>query len=281
MDIIINSHNEAKDDFLFHHTKTTDKDINAISKPETHSQFEVLYLIKGEIEYTIEGVVYSVKENDVIIVPPNEIHSLKVKNSLEYERIVILFNFSTIKSMLKSANIFIDKEVFTNNNLYRVIPKELVEKSNLKNIIFETANLKDNPLIRVNLISHIMQLLCELHSIITLKSITPVTPINVNSVVKRTISYINANITKPLNLDTIAKDLGVSKSTICHQFSSFMKISINKYITIKKIYLAKSLIKKGMPITEVSLAVGYEQYTTFYQNYCKILGHSPSTSKPQ
>ncbi len=279
MNKIINKHNEATDDFLFHHSLTKNCQNNIVYQPETHTQFEVLYLVQGEIEYIIEGVVYPVRENDIIIVPPNELHSIKIKSDL-YERIVILFDYDIIEAMLSKANIQIDKSVFTNNYFYRIVQNSAVKATNLKTIFFETAKLKDDALIRVKLISYIMQLICELSKIKANENITAVTPIDANEVVKNAIAFINQNITKPLNIDVIANNIGVSKSTLSHQFSSFMNVSLNKYITVKKIYLARSLIRKGIPATEVSLMVGYTHYPTFYQNYCKYVGVCPSTNKP-
>ncbi len=279
MNNIINKHNEATDDFLFHHSLSSGVEIDTVYGPETHTQFEVLYLVQGEIEYVIEGVVYPVKKNDIIIVPPNEIHSIKIK-SKDYERIVILFDYDIIEAMLQKANITIDKTVFTNNYFYKIVQNDIVKDTNLKNIFFETAKLKNNALIRIKLISYIMQLICELSKIMDFEHITPVTPIDANEVVKNAIAFINENITKPLNIECIAKSIGVSKSTLSHQFSSFMNVSLNKYVTIKKIYLARALIRKGVPATEACLMVGYSQYATFYQNYCKHIGVSPSTNKP-
>ena len=279
MNTIINKHNEATDDFLFHHSLNSKCEKNTVYGPETHTQFEVLYLVKGEIEYVIEGVVYPVKQNDIIIVPPNEMHSIKIK-SQDYERIVILFDYDIIEAMLQKANITIDKTVFTNNYFYKIVQSNVVNDTNLKNIFLETAKLKNDALIRVKLISYIMQLICELSKIMTLEYVTPVTPIDANEVVKNATAFINENITKPLSIEYIAKNIGVSKSTLSHQFSSFMNVSLNKYITIKKIYLARSLIRKGVPATEACLMVGYTQYATFYQNYCKYIGVCPSTNKP-
>ena len=279
MNTIINKHNEATDDFLFHHSLATNCKDNTVYGPETHTQFEVLYLVKGEIEYVIEGVVYPVKQNDIIIVPPNEMHSIKIKSD-DYERIVILFDYNIIEAMLQKANITVDKTLFTNYYSYKIVQKDIVKDTNLKNIFFETAKLKNDALIRVKLISYIMQLICELSKTTSLEHITHVTPIDANEVVKNATAFINENITKPLSIEFIAKNIGVSKSTLSHQFSSFMNVSLNKYITIKKIYLARTLIRKGVSATEACLTVGYSQYATFYQNYCKYIGVCPSTNKP-
>jgi methylphosphotriester-DNA--protein-cysteine methyltransferase len=54
-----------------------------------------------------------------------------------------------------------------------------------------------------------------------------------------------------------------------------MKITINRYIAIKKIHYAAELIRTGVSANEAALAAGYNHYTTFYHNYKQIMGYAP------
>ena len=80
------------DDFSFHHTLTTASLEPRGLSPSTHRQFEILYLVDGDIKYFIDGEEYRVESGDVIFVPPNEIHSLEVSKNSNYERIVVMFD---------------------------------------------------------------------------------------------------------------------------------------------------------------------------------------------
>ena len=53
-------------------------------------------------------------------------------------------------------------------------------------------------------------------------------------------------------------------------------MTVNRYITVKRIYYAAELIRKGMSAVEAGSAVGYSNYTTFFYNYKQIMGVSPS-----
>jgi AraC-like DNA-binding protein len=93
-----------------------------------------------------------------------------------------------------------------------------------------------------------------------------------------TLRYIDSNISKPLDADSIAGALSVSPSTLTHSFKQEMGISLHKYVTQKRVALAQRLIAGGSIPTKVYADCGYGDYSSFYKAYFKILGHSPSHS---
>jgi AraC-like DNA-binding protein/uncharacterized cupin superfamily protein len=267
------------DSFFFHHSISERSEKTVLYGPESHRQFEIIYLAKGEVKYFIEGEEYLAKPGDMIFVPPNEIHSLQISGSSSYERIVVLFDFDLIKNMLAVGDIPID-DTCTRTHSYRVIPAEVIKKSRLKEIMFSIAEQKNDGENRsMRFFSLVLTLIAEINALLSDSTGKPMLPITKEQTVKAAIDYVNAHITLPLTLDRISSELYISKSTLCHKFSSYMNISLNRYIAIKKIYYAADLIKNGMSATEASLAVGYDHYTTFFYNYKKIMGVTPVEHK--
>ena len=78
MNTILKSYNALGDDFYYHHTRSAPSDTRYSNGPESHRQYEILYLIDGSISYIIEGETYKVSAGDIILVSPNEIHTLKI-----------------------------------------------------------------------------------------------------------------------------------------------------------------------------------------------------------
>ena len=263
------------DDFSFHHTLTTASLEPRGLSPSTHRQFEILYLVDGDIKYFIDGEEYRVESGDVIFVPPNEIHSLEVSKNSNYERIVVMFDLEKLAEILSVGDLILDSAVFSNVKGYRVIPREILSETSIKEIMFEIANRKEEKLLPVFLLSKVLSLILELEKIFS-KEKGASFPTSVDQTTKRAIEYVNKNLDKPLTLDEIARALFISKSSLCHKFTKTMRISVNQYVTVKKIYHAAKLINDGMGALEASLLVGYNQYTTFYHNYKKIMGVSPS-----
>lgn len=281
MSTIISQFNSMFDSFFFHHSVSEPKESATLYGPESHRRFEIIYLAKGEVKYFIEGEEYLAKTGDMIFVPPNEIHSLHINSNTKYERIVVLFDFDLIKSMLAVGEVTVS-DACLKPHAYRVIPAEVVKKSRLKEIMYSiAAEAKDGENRALRFFSLVLSLIAELNDLLSDSTHKPIMPITKEPTVKKAIDYVNAHVTEPLTLDAIASGLYISKSTLCHKFSSYMSISLNRYIAVKKIYYAADLIKNGMSAAEASLAVGYNHYTTFFYNYKQILGVSPVEHKQE
>lgn len=266
--------------FHFHHARLSAGKETLIG-PESHRLFEVLYLISGHLEYSIEGEHYAVGEGDVILISPNEIHSLKIGGETAYERIVVMFDIQTLGSILSEERVPLHDLLFNNFQRFRVIKREMAERNKLKDLFFSIVN-DDEPkeYEQLAFIASVIRLIIAMDKLLASENASFWNSTTVNPIIKNIIEYINDNIHEPLRLDDIAKHVYVSKSTICHKFRQDMNISLNRYITIKKIYRAQELIQGGMSAQQASTAIGYENYNSFFYNYKKIIGVSPSEAKP-
>jgi AraC-like DNA-binding protein len=59
-----------------------------------------------------------------------------------------------------------------------------------------------------------------------------------------------------------------------------MHISPARYITLKRMYHAARLLREGYSATEAARMAGYENYVSFFYNYKKLMGVSP-TGEPE
>ena len=274
----IASYNSIVDNFSFHHSVNDIVNAPYVCKCELHNQFEVFYLIDGQIKYLIEGEEYLVNKGGVLFVSPNEVHSIEVLGGNKYERIVVMFDLEKITQILSVGDMSLDKTIFSNVRGFRVIPRELLDSTDIKNIMFSISEKRDEKYLPLFVLTKIFSLILELETIFS-KDNEGSFPLSIDKVVQKAVTYINDNIQNPLTLDEICSAIFVSKSSLCHKFAKSMHVTVNHYVTIKKIHHAAKLIRGGMSVIEASAAVGYNQYTTFYHNYKKILGTSPSGSK--
>ena len=101
-----------------------------------------------------------------------------------------------------------------------------------------------------------------------------------NTIIAEIIEYINKNIRRPITLADICNDLHFSKSYISSEFSKEMKTPIMTYIKHKKVIAAHMQITEGKTrIANVAEEFGFEEYSTFYRNYKKIIGYPPQEGK--
>ena len=88
----------------------------------------------------------------------------------------------------------------------------------------------------------------------------------------------NDSISEPtLSIKTFAKKLNVHPNYLSRLFKQEMSVSYTSYITLKRIELATSLIRKGYTsVKEISLLVGYDDPLYFSKLYRKYSGISPA-----
>ena len=278
MNTILKSYNALGDDFYYHHTRSAPSGTQYSSGPESHRQYEILYLIDGSISYIIEGETYKVSAGDIILVSPNEIHTLKIKENTSYERAVILFSLEIIEGLLEDGKKY---RLFENERkMPRVINKESAQRYGLGEQIMSIVESEDDePYKRLHSISKLIEFIISLDKVLK-KPIPDIkAPYTKDALIARVIELIDENIRRPISLDALAGELFVSKSTLCHRFSSYMHITPGRYITTKKMQLAQRLLQDGMGAQEVCRELGYDNYTTFYYNYKQIIGSSPALTE--
>ena len=103
-------------------------------------------------------------------------------------------------------------------------------------------------------------------------------PVAVDPLIQRIIEYVDKNLSLPITLADMSRELFVSTSTLSHRFSEYMNMPLNRFIAVKKMHRADELMREGHSASEVSRLVGYENYTSFFYNFKKIMGRAPSSA---
>lgn len=93
--------------------------------------------------------------------------------------------------------------------------------------------------------------------------------------VKEILLYINDNITADLSLDSIAGHFFINKYHLCHMFKQQTGLTVNKYVTYKRILLVRELYAKGVSLIDASIEAGFGNYSNFYKMYLRETGKSP------
>ena len=89
------------------------------------------------------------------------------------------------------------------------------------------------------------------------------------------LSYINSNIAQPLSTTLLAEEFFLSESYICRIFKAATGTTINKYITARRISIAKSLLNSGASVSDAYEKSGFTDYSNFFKAFTKAVGVSP------
>ena len=97
----------------------------------------------------------------------------------------------------------------------------------------------------------------------------------VSNLVDQVLHYIGRHINEELTLDGLAERFFVSKYHLSHTFTREVGVSLHRYITLRRLLMARQLLSAGVPAGQVSSTCGFSDYTSFYRAFKAEYGISP------
>jgi len=94
--------------------------------------------------------------------------------------------------------------------------------------------------------------------------------------IKKAIDYISKNYEKPIDLDNIAEELGITKIYFCYLFKKETGTNFISYLNNYRIDKAKKLLRTtDLKVGEIANSVGFKNFQYFSLIFKKITGKSP------
>ena len=228
----------------------------------THDFYEIYCFLEGEANYSVEGVIYPLEPGDVILLRKGEAHYLLPDESFPYERIAVHFDFKNIDDDYISKrllSVFNDRPLGKFNRYPAEIFTDMKPLYYLKKICDSTNDSQK--------IISILALLEELYEKFEFVKQDPFEHLTDNS--SDILRYINRHLTDDLSLKNLCKHFFVSKSQLNRNFKKANGSTIWEYITVKRLLLAKEMLKNGGRPTKIYLECGFNDYVTFFKAYKK------------
>lgn len=245
---------------------------------QIHTECEIFLLIKGSVKYVIENNSYDIKEGELVLVPPHTVHHTIVDTRQEYERVALEFP-PDILPVLPALDLLATFQQAKAH--FYTIPKLQADKAELQKQLLDFkryCNSKDKYR-DVTLSQKIVSIVKNLHRIseelrLNAHTLSPREKLTVSQIC---VDFINKNIDKNITVQMISDASFISTSHLLHQFKKEMDITLHQYIIFQKIQQADTLLSKGVNPLIVAKQLGYDYYSTFYNNYVKYRGHPPGT----
>lgn len=264
----------SKNQLFFYHQSISVLDApQNVIVPHSHPHYEIIYLNEGNAELVVEGKLYRLQSGDILVIRPNEHHSIK-SNDPVYKRCVISFEKTYLQDFPNAVNDILQPYVEP-KTFDGFIPCHTVKTLRLDEYFHKINDELSSPNVSELYISiRLLSLLIEINGYIFSESAKKNTSYY-NTIIDNIIKYIDENISKKITLDNLEKHVNLSKYYISHLFKKTMGITLSNYIIEKKIRHAEQLIRQGVQPTKASLMVGYSNYPNFYENYKKITKTTP------
>ena len=244
-----------RDDFFISRYQSFEKESEYILHNHMN-KCEILYFIKGNSTFVVEGTQYPLSPHDIIIARHDEMHRVIHHAEGEYDRVVINFDIDFFENyqLQEYAPAFFNRPAGS-SNLYsaRTFPAVTDCLERLCGYCRE-----DAPEVLVR------GVFCELLRIFA-KPETPPDEGNVTSPrLREIILYINDNLSSDLSLDFLSKKFYISKYHLCRIFKEQTGMTLGQFITKKKMLKADALHSSGMSLTDAACASGFSDYSSFY-----------------
>ena len=248
-------------------------DPQAVCGERITGDFELICIVDGESNITIDNKLYTCMAGDAVLIPPFTMHKIQTPASNPHENYWIhfdLYPFHLQKDFLSAMlgntgnmlRLGLSKELLTLCQLLKYeyesekAGREMFVSSILVQIIIEILRLKKSPLLTGN----------------TIASMHP----GEAEIVRKSLDFIQNNLFARIGLADICSQLHISESYLFKSFSVILKMPPNQFIQLVKIKKAEQLMKSTHhTIMEVSDLLGFSSPYYFSNVYKKFYKVSP------
>lgn len=241
-----------------------------------HDFYKVLIFISGNVSYHIEGKSYSLKDYDIVLVNPSEIHKPVIHDNSPYERIIIYLSpdfFNSYKEKGFDLSYCFNNVKENKSNIIRFKSKA----NKLYNEILDLCDCFNNNDSLNELYKKVIfvKFMILLNNSFTHNFMYIATESTSNKKILEVLSYINDNLTSNINIDTISSRFYLNKSYLMHLFKKETGYTLIQYINEKRLFKAKNLILNGCSLTDACFNSGFNNYSTFFRAFKNKFNVSP------
>ena len=226
-----------------------------------HDNYELYIHLKGDCSFFINNTIYKLKEGDVILSRPNDVHVLIPQILTLNEYFCMWFSKECGDELLSFCN--------DENFSYKISFLES-DKEKLISLLFEI-NDKNKELSDVEKTSIIFQISVLLSKNSQLKNTLDSMPDEIKGI----INYIDAHFCEIENIKQIAKHFNISTSTLNRYFKKYINTSPIEFLKAKRISYAKKLLDEGYSVTESCMKSGFSDSSYFINVFKKTFGKTP------
>ena len=251
---------------------------NAQLSLHSHTFYELLYCINDcDAEYLVGADRYRLKKGDIVFVPPGVSHRPLLPEVLTepYQRYVLWLSPEFVDNF---AAMYMPPGIQTDyGTLLRTggTKWEMLGEYFRKGV-WEAENQR--PGWQAAVVGNTVTLLTMMGRSIQERT-AAVLKAEKPDLLNEVLAYVENQLSEKITLEDTAKHFYVSVSTITQLFRQKMGTSFYRCVTQRRLISAKAMINEGVSLEDVSRAVGFTDYSSFYRAFKKEYGITPRQYK--
>ena len=247
---------------------------NAQLTLHSHTFYELLYCCNNcGAEYLVGADRYRLQKGDIVFVPPGISHRPLLPDHMQepYERYVLWISQEFIDQFARMFATGAEKLaggtlLRTGNNKWELLG------GYFRRGVWEAEN--QAPGWQAAIIGNTITLLTLMSRSIKERTAS-VLKAEKPDLLNEVMTYIELHLNEKITLEETAKHFYVSISTITQLFRQKMGTSFYRCVTQRRLIAAKVRIGNGEALEDVSRAVGFADYSSFYRAFKKEYGITP------
>ena len=246
-----------------------------------HPFYEIYYFLEGPVErYVVGGKSYRMRPGDILLMPPGiSHHPIFSDEKKPYRRYVLWLSEKQLLHMEQlDPGLTEVLRVCQQQEAYRIRCSTPAANQTLKSYLMamwqeeqNSSSCKDAYLysLCLNFMVFLNRIVAEEHILLHKHRSS-------GNLLDKVLSYIHNHYTEQITLNQVAESFFTSASSIELLLTKKVGKPFYRYVTECRIIHAQTLIASGMPLKEVGLACGYNDYSNFYRAFTREVGISPS-----
>lgn len=259
-------------ELIFSHRNTTYTAETFTEKFHAHDYYELLFFIKGDVEYLNENRVISPSERMIIWFTPGQMHTGRLLTPSRYERYVLYFSkeFFSFDGQIAPLTDFMHHS----NGTHMILSEK--KFGQLLKLLRKAEELAESnvPYAELVLKSFLIEIFYILNSqepaIQNGKVLT-----NDMSEIKR---YIDANYASISSVSEVANHFFYSREHLSRKFMQAFNISVAHYLSKRKIAESLALLET-MTVADAAYTVGFHSQSAFIKAFKANMHCLPSEHK--
>ncbi len=240
-----------------------------------HPCYELYYSISGGKQFLIDNKLYAIAPGDLFFINQYESHRLTDVQTDTHERIIVYFHPDFTKKC-SSLLTDLDKCFFDHPDTFsHKVTLNFQQQERFLSLLNKITSADGYG-------SDITELAAALELLVLLNTscqnnVADNTNLTCkfNHRIDGVLDYINQNIEQTITIEQLADYFFLSQSYLCRAFKRATGTTINKYITARRITMAKSLLSSGVSVNDAYERSGFSDYSSFYKAFFKLVGISP------
>lgn len=240
-----------------------------------HDCYELYYSISGGRQFLIDNRFYSIAPGDLFIINQYESHKLTQIDNHIHERIVLSIYPDYVKR-LSTADTNLDY-CFSNRDA-GFQHKVSLDKAGQSRFLYYISKMTSATGFAHDIVEQaaFMELLVLINALSNANAMQAApAEYKYSHQVEDILAYINRNIALGITVEQLAEHFYLSESYLCRIFKQATGTTINKYVTARRISIAKAHLSQGDSVGEAFEKSGFGDYSSFFKAFTKAVGVSP------